>query len=76
MCKLKNVHNFEELGNSDLDINHIGRRGNYCEKENGCHLNNIGHIDLIFHVHVLGTYVHACAKYEVSMINPVAVHRP
>ena len=30
------------------------------------------------HVHILGTYVHICARYEVSVIKPVArrtVHR-
>ena len=40
-------------------------------------LKNIGQIQLIFHVHILGTYVHQCAKYEVSKIKSVArtVHR-
>ena len=27
------------------------------KKENGCPLNNIGHSDLIFLVHILGTYM-------------------
>ena len=41
----------------------------------------IGHVDLIFHVHIPQAYVrkYMCAKYEVFMIKPVAsrtVHRP
>ena len=35
------------------------------KKKNGCHLQNKGHVDLIFHVHILGFM---CTKYEVSMI--------
>ena len=30
------------------------------------------YIDLIIHVHILGAYVHVCARYEVSLIKPVA----
>ena len=33
---------------------------------------NTDYIDLIIHVHILGTYVHVCARYEVSLIKPVA----
>ena len=36
------------------------------------------HIDLIFHVHILGVYIHKFARYKVSMIKAVtgrAVHR-
>ena len=40
--------------------------------KNGCHFKNTGHIDLIIHVHILGAYVHMCARYEVSVIKPVA----
>ena len=32
----------------------------------------------LIHVHILGAYVHICAKYEVSVIKPVdrrTVHR-
>ena len=28
------------------------------EKKNGYHLQNIGHTDQTFHVHILGAYVH------------------
>ena len=30
------------------------RRSRYIKKKNGCHLENTGNIDLIFHVHILG----------------------
>ena len=46
--------------------------------QNGCHLKNTHCINLIIHVHILGAYVHICARYEVSMVKPVArmtVHR-
>ena len=39
-------------------ITHIGRRGKYRTKKNGCHLKNMGHIDLIVYVHTLGAYVY------------------
>ena len=41
-------------------------------------ISKICHIDPIFHVHILGIYVHISARYEVSVINAVtgtAVHR-
>ena len=53
-------------------INHTDRRGNYSEKEKRLSFKNIGNIDLIFHVHTLVAYMHTCAKYEVSIIMPVA----
>ena len=37
-----------------------------------------GCIPLLIHVHILGACVHMCARYEVSVIKPVAgrtVHR-
>ena len=47
------------------------------KKKNDCHLKNICNIDLILHVHTLGSNVHLSARYEVSMIKSVAkiVHR-
>ena len=59
-------------------INHVSRRGNHSEKENWLAFNNLGQGDLTFHVHILGPYVQICAKYEVSVTQPVArraVHR-
>ena len=38
------------------------------KKKNGHHLKNIGHINLIFHVHFFINYF----EYEVSTIKPVA----
>ena len=32
---------------------------------------NIGHMDLIFHVHIPGADVHTCAKNQVSMNKPL-----
>ena len=32
----------------------------------------MGHIYLTFHVHIPGAYVHMCARYEASVIKPVA----
>ena len=32
----------------------------------------MGHINLIFNVHIPGAYLHICTKKEVSMCKPVA----
>ena len=48
------------------------------EYQNECHLKTTTQNHLIFDVHIWGTYVHMCTKYEVSMSNPVpggGVHR-
>ena len=52
--------------------NHFGRRGRYRKKEKWLPFKNVCCIDFIFHVHVLGVYVHVYAIYEVSMVKPVA----
>ena len=41
-----------------------GWRGRYRKTEiNGCHLQNIGHIDLLIHVHILEVHcVHICVQ--------------
>ena len=41
-------------------IKYKGRRGKNLKKK------NLGHIDLIFHVHVPESYVHMCVQYEVA----------
>ena len=46
----------------------VSIRENY---QNDCHLKNIGHSDLIFEVHMLGTLVHAYTKYKVSVFKPM-----
>ena len=52
--------------------NYTGRRGNHSEKENGCSLKNIGHIHLIYNMHILGAYVDTCLRYEVPVSKHVA----
>ena len=37
-----------------------------------CNLKTTGQNDLIFNVHILGTYMHIPTKYKVSFLNPVA----
>ena len=49
-------------------INHTGMRVKYVNKETWLPSKNIGHIDPIFHMHILGSDMNICAKYEVSMI--------
>ena len=74
-CVLNNAHLCETYVWRLLyaTSNHVGRRGSYSEKEKWLALKNLGHIDLIFHVHVLAAHVHKCEKYdEVSMIKTVA----
>ena len=34
------------------------------KKKNGCHLKNIDLIDILLHVHELGTYVHVCKRWS------------
>ena len=36
--------------------------------KNGCQLNDVGNIDLIFHMCILGAQVHVCTRYEVPVI--------
>ena len=46
--------------------------------QNGCHLKTTSQNYSIFDVHIWGTYMHMCIKYEVSMSNHVpggGVHR-
>ena len=57
-------------------LNHLGRRGDYWTKEKWLPFKNTGHIDIIFHVHMLGViYVHICLRYEITMIKQVARQR-
>ena len=42
-------------------INHVGRRGRYWKK--WLPLKNIGHTELIFHVHIPGAYMTMCKVF-------------
>lgn len=35
-------------------------------------IKNTGHINLVYHAPVHGTYVHMCEIYGISMIKPMA----
>ena len=48
-------------------INHKGMRGRYRKTENNCHFKNMGHIDLIFHVHILRPFIMKCANIKFQI---------
>ena len=49
----------------------MGRIANQEKYRNGCHLKTTSQNYKIFDVHIWGTCVHMCTKYEVSKSNPV-----
>ena len=49
---LTQMHN-----HADSVINHLRWRGKYEKIYYGCHWKNIGHIDLIFHIHVPAVFI-------------------
>ena len=53
-------------------ISHIDRRVKNNKNEKWLPLKNIVHIDQIFHVDILETYVHVYARYKIFVIKAVA----